>query len=242
MIAELDTRYVYGPLPEVVCLFQLMIKNVINMQTVLLCDGVTAARYLFIFYLKNPFQFQDEFWHTFCNAWVASFALLSQFVFVYSPGHQPLNFFLCVGKNPRTSGTDLIVKKNFCFNIILLLSIILQVSVAIKFVIHRLKIDSVSNYTNIGNFKKENIFDILICATFLVISIIYGYLMLSINSIHPSLINVFPNYFFVYGLHFGFPLFCCSVFSLLFYAKNKHMRSTLWEEIKDIFIKQAWLH
>jgi hypothetical protein len=98
---EIDPRYVYGPLPEVVCLFQLMIKNVINLQTVLLCDGVTAARYLFIFYLKNPFQFQDEFWHTFCNAWVASFALLSQFVFVYSPGHQPLNFFLCVGKNPR---------------------------------------------------------------------------------------------------------------------------------------------
>ena len=228
------TRYVFGPLPEGVCLFQLMLKNVINMQTVLFCDAVSVARYLFIFYIKNPSAFQDEFWHTFINIWVVSCGLLSQFVFVYLPGHQPLIFFLCSGQNPLSDGTAITVKKNYVFSISLILSIILQVSVAAKLVTHRMKLDSKTTYAYIDNFRKENSFDILMCSAFLFLALIYGYLVFSIQTVEPALINAYPNYLFVYGLHFGFPLIGCTTLTLFFYTKNKHLTLTLWEELLDL--------
>ena len=232
------SRYIFGPLPETLCMFHLMLKNLINFQTVLFCDGVSAARYLFIFYLKNPSEFQDEFWHIFINIWIVFFGLLSQFVFVYLPGHQPLNFYICIGQDPRIAGVDIVVKKNFVFSIILLLSIFLQAFVAYKFITHRMRIDSLSSYAYIDNFRKENFYDFLICLTFLAIAITYGYLLVSIHSLEPVLINVYPNYLLMYGLHFGFPLISCSSFSILFYAKNKDMRSTLWEEFQELIGKQ----
>jgi len=231
-------RYIFGPLPETLCMFHLMLKNIITFQTVLFCDGVSAARYLFIFYLKNPSEFQDEFWHIFINIWIVFFGLLSQFVFVYLPGRQPLNFYICTGLDPHIAEADLAVKKNFVFNVILLLSIFLQAKVAHKFITHRMKMDSLSSYAYIDNFRKENFYDFLICLTFLAITVIYGYLLVSINYLEPALLNDYPNYLLMYALNFGFPLFSCSAFSVLFYAKNHHMRSTLWEELQEIIGKQ----
>ncbi len=231
------TRYVFGPLPKWVCLFQLMLKNVINMQTVLFCDAVSVARYLFIFYIKNPRALQDEFWHTLINIWVVSCGILSQFVFVYLPGQQPLNFFLCSGQNPLSAGKDHSVKKNYVFSITLILSTILQLSAAAKLATHRLKLDPKTTQAYIDNFRKENSFDILMISSFLAIAIIYGYLVFSIQTMEPVLINVYPNYLFVYGLHFGFPLVGCTTFTLLFYAKNKHLTLTLWEELLDLLKK-----
>ena len=231
-------RYVYGPLPEYICLFQLMHKNIINVQTVLFCDAVSVTRYIFIFYLKNPADFKDEFWHTFINIWIGCFGLISQFVFVYMPGHQPLNFFLCTGQDPNGGKSDgSIVKKNYTFSILLSISIILQAAVALRFILHRMKIDSTSTYAYIDNFKKENWFDVLICVAFLSIAIIYGYLVVSIQTLDPVLINDYPNYLFVYGLHFAFPLIGCSTFSILFYAKIQHLRAVLVEEICEMFGK-----
>jgi hypothetical protein len=227
-------RYIFGPLPEGVCLFQLLLKNVINVQTVLFCDAVSMARYLFIFYIKNPYKFQDEFWHTLINIWVVSFAIMTQFVFVYLPGHQPLNFFLCSGKNPTVAGKVTTVKKNYVFSLILILSIFLQVSVAVKLISHRLKLDSKTTYAYIDNFRKENSFDIFMCSSFLAIAIIYGYLLFSMQTMEPALINVYPNFLFVYGLHFGFPIIGCATFTLLFYAKNKHLTVTFWGELIDL--------
>ena len=91
-------RYLYGPLSIKVCYFHVIIKNVLNVQTVLFIDGVIFARYLFVFYLKNPFDFKDDFWHMFINIWVMAVSFVSQFIFVLMPGKQPMNFYLCTGQ------------------------------------------------------------------------------------------------------------------------------------------------
>jgi hypothetical protein len=52
-----------------------------------------------------------------------------------------------------------------------------------------------------------------------------------------ALLNVYPNNILMYAFHFGFPLSCSASFSAILYAKNQHMRSTLAEELEDIFRK-----
>jgi hypothetical protein len=41
-------------------------------------DGIILARYVYIFRLKNPAAFPDDFWHRFLNTWIFWFCTASQ--------------------------------------------------------------------------------------------------------------------------------------------------------------------
>ena len=243
LVLPLDiARYIFGPLPLPVCLFQLIHKNVVNIKTLLFCDAVTTSRYLFVFYLKNPSQFKDDFWHKCINIWVVAFCFISQFAVAYLPGRQPLNYYLCVGVDPRSDGGSISdVKKNYVVTTTLLLSVAIQVSVAIRFIVHRVKLDSGFAFYHKENFNKEILSDFAIGVAFFALSFVYGYLMLTINSLDPVLINIYPNYLMIHSLHFVFPLVTCSTFSAIFYARNKQMRTVLLEELQEYFGKKVIL-
>jgi len=226
-------RYIYGPLPEMVCLIHLIHKNEFPIQLTLFSSGVALSRYLFVFYLKNPSEFQDEFWHTFINIWIICFGFLSQFTYVYLPGHQPVNYYLCIGVDPQIDGKDFFIKRNYIAAVILLLSIIIQILVAVRFIIHRRHIDATSNYAHKENFMKEILSDFFISFGFFSMALVYGYLMLKTNSLKPALFNVYPNYLFLYGLHFALPLGTAFFFTGLFYVRNQQMRLVLFESLFD---------
>ena len=230
-------RYVFGPLPGTVCFFHLIHKNVISVETALFSNGVTLSRYLYVFYLKNPSEFQDEFWHTFINLWVGCFGFLSQFTFMYLPGHQPISYYICIGIDPKQDGDTIIYKKNIVVNIMMLLSVVIQVSVAVRFIIHRVQIDAASNYTHKESFLKEIISDFFIAFGIFAMSSLYGYLLFHTNNLEPALFNVYPNYLFLYSLHFFFPLLTCSLFAIFFYVRNKQMGSILLEELFEFYKK-----
>ncbi len=79
-------RYIYGPLPKWFCHIHIGLKNTITMQLILFFDIITIMRYLFIFWLKNPFGFNDDFWTFFINIWVVAFSSISQSIQAYLPG------------------------------------------------------------------------------------------------------------------------------------------------------------
>ena len=56
-------RYALGPLPESVCFFHFTMKNMTSVQLIVFFDCIIAARYVYIFWLKNPVAFKDEFWN-----------------------------------------------------------------------------------------------------------------------------------------------------------------------------------
>ncbi len=93
-------QYVTGPLPNWFCFWQYVLKNSIAMQEILYLDIITLVRYMFIFSIKNPATFQDEFWNFFINILVVSFSFLSQAIFVSLPGRQPLTYYFCTGDIP----------------------------------------------------------------------------------------------------------------------------------------------
>ena len=79
-------RYCYGPLPTFLCYLHLIIKSTLAIQLMLIFDAISILRYIFIFWLKNPYNFSDDFWNVFINLWISSFSLMTQIVFVILPG------------------------------------------------------------------------------------------------------------------------------------------------------------
>jgi len=93
-------RYITGPLPNWFCFWHYVLKSTIAMQEILYFDIIALLRYLFIFSLRNPATFQDEFWNCFINILVVSLSFLSQVIFAYLPGRQPLTYYFCTGQIP----------------------------------------------------------------------------------------------------------------------------------------------
>jgi hypothetical protein len=79
-------RYCSWPLPTFICAVHYLIKNIILIQVMLFYDTITILRYLFIFWLKNPSNFWDDFWTTYLNIWITTFAVISQVVHDLTPG------------------------------------------------------------------------------------------------------------------------------------------------------------
>ena len=58
------------PFPKLYCYTYLMLRNAFTIQVILHLDSIIVIRYIFIFWLKNPMNFQDDFWCVFINLWV----------------------------------------------------------------------------------------------------------------------------------------------------------------------------
>lgn len=57
-------RYIIGPLPDFVCLCQVIFRDSFTLIALPHIDAIVIIRYLFIFWLKNPTAFHHEFWLT----------------------------------------------------------------------------------------------------------------------------------------------------------------------------------
>ncbi len=68
--------FFYHPVSENFCLINLLLRNAFFTQIVLFLDVIVISRYIFIFWMKNPLSFQDDFWHCFINIWIVTFRLV----------------------------------------------------------------------------------------------------------------------------------------------------------------------
>ena len=53
--------YFHRPLPEWMCYLQVIFRNSLLLRLILLFDAIAVTRYVCIFCLKNPLDFDDEF-------------------------------------------------------------------------------------------------------------------------------------------------------------------------------------
>ena len=79
-------RFCFGPFPTFICYLQLVFKNTLATQLMLIFDTISILKYIFIFWLKNPYNFCDDFWTVFLNLWMFAFSLMSQIIFANLPG------------------------------------------------------------------------------------------------------------------------------------------------------------
>ena len=69
--------YFYRPIPELFCFCHLLLKNILALQGMLFYDSIIIVRFILIFCLKSPINFQDDFWYCFINISIANFRLLA---------------------------------------------------------------------------------------------------------------------------------------------------------------------
>jgi hypothetical protein len=60
-----------------------------------------VMRYAYIFWLKNPTAFEDDFWSTFIVIWIHAVSILTQVAWHCLVTYQPLEFYVCTGQDPQ---------------------------------------------------------------------------------------------------------------------------------------------
>ena len=133
-------RYIFGPTPLFLCNFNLFLKRTLTAQFMMFMDAIMISRFMFIFVLRNPSAFQDDFWSLFGNIWILSFCCLGQIVSELMLGCENLNTNICVGKNIYIPSECLIVSRSDRFNaIIAFFTFIVHAFVNIKIQIFKWK-------------------------------------------------------------------------------------------------------
>lgn len=93
-------RHIYGPMPKLFCHIKAVARPVYITQSLLYLDAITVTRYLFIFVLRNPAAFPDDFWIMFVNVWIRSACIIGNTAWALKNEHEVLNYYICTGEDP----------------------------------------------------------------------------------------------------------------------------------------------
>jgi hypothetical protein len=93
--------FIYGPLPRNLCLALRILKLANFFQILLFFDLVAISRYFYIFVLKNPAGFNDDFWAFFLNIWATMLCLLTKTTYHLAIPQQAMPFYICCGMDPK---------------------------------------------------------------------------------------------------------------------------------------------
>ena len=118
-------RFLFGPLPGFVCHIQIFLRST-SVTVLLLYKNFSAlTKYIFIFWLKNPVAFDNEFWSLFICFWVHFFSLVLRIIEYSISSKMSIHYFVCAGVKPFEGKTGLpnLNGKVEIFSIILHISI-----------------------------------------------------------------------------------------------------------------------
>jgi hypothetical protein len=226
-------RYVGGPLPPSLCVLQIHVRNSIMTQQMLIADAIVISRAFFIFYLKNPAAFNDDFWCRFLNCFVFGFSVLLEVASFQMPGRNTLYVYICSGKNPlQDQGIPI---KNQTFRTILILfTILCHAIVILRIHIYKGKILADAGGQVQVQDKKLNLADLIANAFLTILVSLIFLLIIQINSIPVKDFNCYPNYYFEYLLRMGCPNMLALAMILLYFYRNPKLWSDLRQKSANI--------
>ena len=220
-------RYMYGPLPQYVCHFTDYSKFAITNQVFLTFAFIMLSRYLFIFCLKNPAGFYDEFWYKFILGWIIIFSWISQIAVYMGPGKQFPNFYICAGINPIAD--EKFGEKNHTFNgIIRICSVVIQLLISIRIKYYKWKHSGEISQTVM--FGTENVFPIVFMFFVIV-------LQFPRQKIELYKLNEFPLYLTEYFFTLIRPIVTVLLMASIKFIKDSTFRFVLQKEIKNLSVK-----
>ena len=226
-------RYLVGFIDsQIICGLDAILRNSISMFGILLFDWIIIVRYLFLFYLKNPTALQDDFWKLFICLWNVGLCSISQFVYIFSPGKNPMNFYMCVGQYP-IEYQNLPVKLNLSLLFISIFSLLIHLVAGIWNMYNdHWKKSQLTNSDNTNNTSlfthTSNIFGTIAMFLFAFINPVL------INQMEPSKLDLYPNYLLLYFLHHYNTQLTLAIVTGAFLYKSCGMRSKVWKDLKNI--------
>jgi len=198
-------HYINGPAGNLICSLEVVLQNVAGMQAIFLLDTIVVTKYIFVHLIKNAVAIDEGFFRNFINISTFSFSLISQSIYIWMPGRNPMLYYICVGSFPMTkSPFQDPVKVNFPVLALLALSGCIHIYTGIK---KRKANQSVAPKVEFVSENGRTIFNVLTDKDMLAnyTSSIVSFLWLSImvvlvylfNKTKPQDLSRYPNDFLI---------------------------------------------
>ena len=100
-------RFLFGPLPGFVCHIQVFFRSVSVTVLFMYKNFSAATKYVFIFWLKNPAAFDNEFWCLLICIWVHFFTLVLHISDYTLASKKSIHYYVCAGIEPFAGNTGL---------------------------------------------------------------------------------------------------------------------------------------
>ncbi len=237
-------RYIFGPLPKVVCRINYFIKLQLTFHALLLLDFIAITRYIFIFWLKNPSAFNDEFWSVFINLWTFVIVSILQYIQISLPGKNYTDIWICSGENPNLDPNPS-YKSVAPNNAIKILSLLIHMVISIRIKYYKWKTD-VNEATHDKKSKTFWIFSLKTDSVVDVTESILPFILFSIglmlnlprSTMSLEKLNQYPDCLSEYFYTLVRPslvLMTAGSFKLI---RDKQFRTILSKEIRNTFCQQ----
>jgi len=231
-------RAIFGPLPYIICSLEIISKNVYLIQLFVILDAILIAKFIFIFKLKNPLGFNDEFWSTFVTVWIRVLCWIPQMVVFLLPGKNTLSWYICLGTEPPTE--DLPLSKKLTPTIVYLISAWIHFYIPLRIKLFKMKkpapeVGVTIRFRN-GN-KMEHLVNLTNSITTFAFTALTALFIWISNVIGPKELQIYPGYLFEYFYRFCWPPIFFGGFAVLYYVRHASLRHFVLDYIKSIFNK-----
>jgi len=224
-----------NPLPAWYCHLQVFLKGLSVYLLIVTIDVILLVKYAFIFWLKNPASVLDGFWIVFLGLWILGFTFVSQLIYFFLPGKQPLHFYICTGIFPVEQQL-LLNKARWHSIIIITVSLVACTIMTSQIKMFQRKLSQVQNngQRSIVKTLEESIFEskasfVLIIALLVIIS---AFIVVN-NMINPATLNHYPSYD-LYWAAYCVPKLLVSCFWLLLILNKKATRQEFVKKARSI--------
>lgn len=215
-----------GPFSPNFCLINIIFKNSVKTNAILLTDFLVVTRYIFIVCIKNPAALDDRFWTVLISVWCLGFSVLFNAVFFSLPGLKPISFYICSNADP---GFD--SRSSRIANVV--------VEVA-SFALHGVLNIKIAVYKRANNFETDpttttptyfasNAVGFLIIAS-------HSLLNNKIASLPHQALNSYPNYIYVYLYALVGPAVLGIVILMIYYFKNVALRQYFYKHLSKLCV------
>ena len=202
-------------------------------QFFLYIDTIAVIKYIFIFWLKNPAAFRDEFWIIFINAWIKGFGFIYNFVWFFKAEHQIINFYICTGKDP----TEDLKKPLIIYNTVEISSIVLKILVSLRIKFYKFQ---TMNEQERSSFKNSFLFDVskqsLATLTTNFLNVITIVLAIQIPAILSKMNadEMVQHQDLILFAYLILPALFGYFVPLVFYIRHQKLRIAIWNEFMEM--------
>ena len=190
------------------------------------------ARYIFIFWLKNPAGFHDRFWFLFITIWIKSTSRISQTIWYFLEERTPFGIFLCTGKDP----TETMKHPLQSYNLQEWFSLILHIGIHLK--IHMYKKKFPASPVPKPNFRRAlkdiqlTNFDINLVAV-LIVSL-STLIINKLSNAHPEDLSKYSFKYLVYFRSLAFAGLGIGVVCSMCFLRHEGLQTLLMNKIKCV--------
>jgi hypothetical protein len=224
-------RFTIGPLPTSLCNLGLFFKHFTAIQVLLFFNAAITMKYLSIFWLSNPFGFQDDFWSCFLNRFVIAFSFLGQCVVDMLPSTQPMYFYICTGSQPLNLNSP--PSKPILPKTIVNITVVVYCIYCLKVFYYKFKHKSVktAKLLLLNSLENKSLSDLASNVVLLSLIILHAFASSKLDSDDVTGINEHPAFFYFAQVEMMnlFVLIKC----FLYYLRHQELRVAVFREIKE---------